>query len=327
MEKVMWVKFGWSEYYRGGPVDGNFRWLKESDGEGHEAFNFLPGPDGEYYCYVPPYGASSASPSNLDPHGWLVICLSKFPPQNGIHVVGWYENATLVGGRILRPEYDSGVGFRCDNQNEPFYYSIKSDKAFFVPPEARTRPFSHPSIKRHFSYLTGPNVDTNPAKKEVLTILKDELARLQPLAISQPNPANAPDELENNIDPLERFGTPEHRRKVELAAEHAVTAELERLGYKVARRSDEKIGYDLQAIPKKGGSDLYVEVKGTSGADRRFYMTPNEREFTSTKGWRLAMVTDVLGNPDVTFFTCKQMEQCFSLQPMVWIGREVAGDE
>jgi hypothetical protein len=68
-------------------------------------------------------------------------------------------------------------------------------------------------------------------------------------------------------------------------------------------------------------------VKGTSGPDRRFYMTPQERAFTTTEGWRLAMVTDALGNPEVTFFTRKQMEKRFSLQPMVWIGREVEGAE
>lgn len=328
MKKVMWVKFGWSEYYRGGPVDGNFRWLTEGDGEGHEAFNFLPGPDGGYFCYVPPHGPSRASPSSDDPNGWTVICLAKFPPQKGVHVVGWYENATLMGKQVPRPEYTAGVGFRRDNQGVKFSFSIKSSTAFFVPPEHRTTPFSHPSVRQaKYSYLVGPGVRRTEEKDEILSLLEAKLARLKPFAISQPNPANAPDELEDNIDPLGRFGTPEHRRMVELAAERAVTAELKRLGYRVVRRSDDKIGYDLQAVPHRGGSDLYVEVKGTSGADRRFYMTPKEHEFASTDGWRLAMVTDALGNPDVKFFTCKQMEQRFSLQPMVWIGREVEGAE
>ena len=76
MKKVLWVKFGWSEYYRGGPVNGNFGWLKankgqKNEGRGHEAFNFYPGSDGAYYCYVPPQCGSSA-PSNDDPNGWTV---------------------------------------------------------------------------------------------------------------------------------------------------------------------------------------------------------------------------------------------------------------
>lgn len=324
MKKVMWVKFGWSEYYRGGQVDGNFRWLREDAGEGHEAFNFLPGPDDRYYCYVPPHGPHSASPSSSDPDGWTVVCLAKFPQQKGVHVVGWYENATLMGREVPRPEYKSGIGFRRDLQGATFSYSIKADSAFFVPPEARTKPFSHSSVKQaKFSYLAGPEIDRTPAKAEVLETLESELARLRPLAIAQPNSANAPDELEDNIDPLGRFGTPEHRRAVELAAERAATLTLEQMGYDVIRRSDEKIGYDLQAISKRGGSELYVEVKGTSGEDRRFYMTPKEREFAPTDGWRLAMVTDALGKPDVRFFTSKQMDKHFFLQPMVWIGREV----
>lgn len=328
MKKIMWIKFGWAEYYRGDRVNGNFKWLVEPDAEGHEKFNFLPGPDGRYYCYVPPHGPYRAFPSRQDPNGWTVICLAKFPLQKGVHVVGWYDNATLMGKSIPRPEYDAGGGFRCDAQGVDFSYSIQSDTAFFVPPEARTNPFSHPSVRQAmFSYLEGPGLVTTPDKAEVLAILEGELARLRPLAIAQPNPANAPDELDDNIDPLGRFGTPEHRRNVELAAERAVTAELVRLGYDVIRRSDEKIGYDLQAISKQNGSELYVEVKGTSGADRRFYMTPKELEFASVYGWRLAMVTDALDNPHVTLFTCKQMEQCFSLQPMVWIGREVQGAE
>ena len=324
MKKVMWVKFGWSDYYRGGPVDGNFGWLTESGGEGHEAFNFLPGPDGRYYCYVPPHGQHAALPYSSEPDGWTVICLAKLPKKRGVHVVGWYENATLMGDWVPRPEYDAGVGFRLDNKGVTFSYSIKSDDAHFVPPEARTEPFSHPSVKQaKFSYLIGPGVQTTQAKAEVLGILESELVRLRSLAIAQPNPASAPDELEDDVNPLSGFGTPEHRRAVELAAERAVAAELERMGYSVIRRSDEKIGYDLQAIANQSRNDLYVEVKGTSGPFQRFYMTQKERQFTSSKGWRLAMVTGALSDPVVRFFTQKQVEKHFALQPMVWIGREV----
>ncbi|KTB55228.1 hypothetical protein AO063_26380 [Pseudomonas fluorescens ICMP 11288] len=63
MNKVLWVKFGWSEYYRGGDIAGNFAWLNqnrgtENEGRGHEAYNFMPDVDGTYYCYVPPQGGN-----------------------------------------------------------------------------------------------------------------------------------------------------------------------------------------------------------------------------------------------------------------------------
>ena len=68
MEKVLWVKFGWSDYYRGGPIDGNFDHLVHESNVGHEAYYFLAATDGTYYCYVPPqYGSA---PNNADPTGW-----------------------------------------------------------------------------------------------------------------------------------------------------------------------------------------------------------------------------------------------------------------
>ena len=48
MKKVLWVKFGWSEFYRGGPVDGNFSYLEGEGKQGHEAYNFEPAEDGVY---------------------------------------------------------------------------------------------------------------------------------------------------------------------------------------------------------------------------------------------------------------------------------------
>jgi len=325
MDKVLWVKFGWSDLYQGGHVDGNFAWLNTEGGDGHEAFNFLPAPNGKYYCYVPPHGKSQASPSSIDPHGWTVICLAKFPHQKGVRVVGWYENATLMGKEIPRPEYKENRGFRKGNRGEKFCYSIESSEAYFVLPEHR-RAFSHGSIKQaKFSYLRGPDkgIAQSEAKEEVFQILKAELARLKPLVVRQPNPEKAVDPLEDNTDPMGQFGTPEHRKAVEMEAERVATQELEKMGYNVVRRSDEKIGYDLQADSRTGKPSLFVEVKGTSGTARRFFMTPNEFSFRKTSGWRLAMVTNTLDDPELVILKNREVEEMFALQPMVWIGKEV----
>lgn len=328
MKKVLWVKFGWSEYYRGGPVDGNFEWLTVDKGDGHEAFNFQPGPDGRYYCYVPPHGPSHANPWSIDPNGWTIYCLAKFPPRKGVHLIGWYENATLLPKPRARPEYKEKMGFPLDNKGNKFTYVITSDTAFFVPPELRTAPFSHESIKQaKYSYLDGPDSDIRktPQKREILRILERERSRLLPLVVTQPDPENAPDESENETDPLGGFGTPKHRKAVEEAAELAAKAELERMGYEVIRRASENLGYDFQAKPRSGGSDLYVEVKGTSGSKRRFFMTPNERQFMKQRGWRLAMVTNALTNPETIILKRAEAERRFSIQLMVWIGKEIDG--
>jgi hypothetical protein len=228
-----------------------------------------------------------------------------------------------------RAEYDDKIGFRLDVQGIEFTYTIVSDTAYFVRPKDRVA-FSHGSIKQSkFSYLDGPDasITHTPAKAEILRILERELKRLRPLAVAQPNVVSAPDETEDDIDPLGGFGTPEHRKAVEMAAERAVTVELEKLGYRVVRRADEKIGYDLQAIPQAGGQDLLVEVKGTSEAVRRFFMTPKEFDFRGEKGWRLAMVSNALDEPDVLIMRRAEVEKRFSIKPMVWIGLEVKGSE
>ena len=103
MDKVLWVKFGWSGHYRGGPVDGNFSALAGTGIVGHEAYNFEPAPDGTYYCYVPPLFGRHA-PSSRDKRGWTVVCLAKYPERTGIHIVGWYEDATLLGRFEYVPE-------------------------------------------------------------------------------------------------------------------------------------------------------------------------------------------------------------------------------
>jgi hypothetical protein len=97
LDKIIWVKFGWSPYYQGEDVEGNFTWKTEEGGELHEAFNFRIGPRGRYYCYVPPHGKGKNSPGSTDPHGWTVVCFAKRKGISGVHIVGWYENATLKG--------------------------------------------------------------------------------------------------------------------------------------------------------------------------------------------------------------------------------------
>ena len=114
---------------------------------------------------------------------------------------------------------------------------------------------------------------------------------LRKITIAQPNRINVKTDIEDGSDPLINFGTAEQRKKVEIAAEEVATTYLDEHDYMAVRRSDEKIGYDLQAIPKDGGQDLYVEVKGTSGSISRFFMTPNELSFLKTKGWRIVLVT------------------------------------
>jgi len=192
LNKILWVKFGWSEFYRGGPVDGNFGWLneqrgKKAEGRGGEAFNFMRADDGVYYCYVPPQ-AGDYAPQNDSNSGWTVVCLAKNPKRKGVHIVGWYENATLIGyWKNGNPAAGAGLGGGLS-------YCITSASAFFVKPEDRKSPFSDPSVRQgKFSFLAGPGVNVDENKQRVLKLLLSRLAAFRSVAIHNPDDTLAPD--------------------------------------------------------------------------------------------------------------------------------------
>ncbi|MEQ8696860.1 MAG: DUF3883 domain-containing protein [Bauldia litoralis] len=323
------MKFGWSDYYRGGPVDGNFAWLEQAkgskdEGKGHEAFNFKP-VDATYYCYVPPQSKEHA-PWNDDNKGWTVICLAKHPKRVGIHVVGWYENATLHG-EWDRPPLSADGGDSSDPSFD-LSYCITSKAAFFVPPDQRTRPFSHSSVRRgKYSFLVGPGVRTTDRKRGLLNLLGVELKALRSFAVHNPSEDNLPDPEVDSGDPLKGFGTPEHRLKVEKAAEKAVIAHYKKLGFTYENCTKLNCGYDFRF--RKGQTEFHVEVKGTSGTAPGFFLTRNEHAagYLNNKAWRLAMVTDALAKPSVTVFDASQLRKAFELSPYVFLGRPVASIE
>ena len=314
MSKILWVKFGWSDYYRGGPVDGNFPFIQDGE-QGHEAWNFLPQDDGSYYCYTPPQGGSG-TPWNDDPYGWTVVCLAKNPAQKGLHVVGWYEDAELTGKYAIRPPgFNAGGSVPLDE----YYYTICSSSVWFIPPEFRSKPFSHPSIRQgKYSFLDGPGVERTANKRAVNSILRDQLAHFRGVAIHNPNAHTTPDRDNDKIDPLSGFGDSEHRKAVEEAAVQATLRELDRLGYDAVSREKDNIGYDLHATHRNDRLAWHVEVKGTSGSQPQFFMTVNEYGYRMAPEWRLAIVIDALTTPHVTFRTLREVERDFELTPMVW---------
>ncbi|MNK41383.1 hypothetical protein D3C87_600460 [compost metagenome] len=329
MKKILWVKFGWSDYYRGGMVDGNFGWLndnkgKKNEGRGHEAFNFNPGPDGAYYCYVPPQGGGYA-PSNPDPNDWTVVCLAKNPRHTGIHIVGWYEGATLHGEWLEPPE---GTIKKRGDAKHPAYdwsYCISSRTAYFIPPERRIMPFSDKSIRMgKYSFLEGPGVNTNENKVRVLKILENCKEKLLPLAVLNPNQAQLPDPELDPSDPLKGFGTPEHRKKVEMAAEDAIIGYYLAKGYAYERVTHLPCGYDF--IFTKGKLELHIEVKGTASPFPQFFLTRNEygKGLRSNSLWRLAMVSNALTDvPIIDIYDATGLEKAFDLEPYVFIGRMI----
>jgi len=333
MKKILWVKFGWSDYYWGGPIDGNFGWLnknkgKKDEGKGHEAFNFKPGSDGTYYCYVPPQ-AKDYAPWNEDAEGWTVICLAKNPDHKGVHIVGWYENATLIGGWLDPP---GSHPQKTASDADPGYdrsYCITSKSAYFVPPLYRNAPFSDPSVRQgKFSFLAGPDVRLTENKQRVLGLLEQRLADLRAVAIKNPSEQNLPDPEIDAADPLSGFGTAEHRKAVEKAAERAVIQHYKAKGFSHLDVTKTPCGYDFQF--SKGRTQFHVEVKGTASDVQQFFLTLNEhrRGYLANPQWRLAMVTKALSkSPTVKIFDAKQVKKAFDLNPYVYLGKRIAVPE
>ncbi len=330
--KVLWVKVGWSDWYRGGPVDGNFGWLnaqkrKKDKLRGHEAFNFAPAPDGSYYCYVPPQGKGFA-PTNDDPYGWTVICLAKNPKHKGIHVVGWYEDATLYGDWLDPPE---GMIQRRGDAQHPAYdwsYCISSKAAYIIPPTNRIAPFSDPTIKQgKYSFLQDPKGIKDPkgSKQRVLKLLIGRLRDSAPFAIKNPSESNLPDPELDTVDPLKGFGTAKHRRKVEVAAENAVIKDYKEKGFSCQRVTHIPCGYDF--VFTKGKTVRHVEVKGTAGSNPRFFLSRNEhvKGLGADSFWRLAMVTSALSDGDrsIVEYDAVALARSFDLEPYVYIGKFV----
>jgi hypothetical protein len=320
LKKLLWVKTGWSDYYDGGPVDGNFPWVSKGE-VGHEAFNFQPASNGRYYCYAPPQGGGY-QPSNPDPTGWTVVCLAKHPKRTGIYVVGWYENATLEGEYRDRPESPVTGLLQQKRQEDDWVYSITSDTAFLVPPDMRTNPFSHVSVRQaKYSLLSGPDVVQNENKIAVLGLIEARLKSLRSTAIRQPSAETIANPDDDKTDPLRSFGTPEHRREVEKAAEKAVVADYKRRGYSANDVTKKNLGYDF--VFTKGKTVELVEIKGTSGSEERFFLTRREYGFRQNVEWRMAIVTNALSDKlrHVAVYNLSQFGRRFELEPLVYIGK------
>ena len=332
MTKILWVKFGWSEFYRGGPVDGNFSYLAGKRKLGHEAYNFAPAANGTYYCYVPPQIKVHA-PTHPDRTGWTVVCLAKHPKRKGVHIVGWYEDATLLGRWRDVPDTRARPPLADTDQGECWSYCITSKSAYFVPPQERNITFSHPSVRQgKFSFLAGPGVVATPNKNQVRKYLKHRLKKLKSVVIENPTDETAPDPGTDPADPLGGFGTPEHRKKVEKAAEKAVKRHYNAKGFSYVDVTKENpwvrfhLGFDF--IFTKGRTELHVEVKGTSGELARFFMTRNENTYREHRAWRFAIVTRALSSkPTIRVSDNRQFNKAFQLTPYVFTGEPIVKPE
>lgn len=299
MEKqIAFVKTGWSEEYKGGPVVGRFAYEEDY----HERFNFLPVPGEGFFGYLPPIGEQRRPPQPENKQDWLLIFVAARNAKGPLTVVGWYRHATLESKYNSRPEYEMETDFPTDASGNPFVYCIHSPEAHLIPAPDREIEISGKHFRRPpIVYVRGTGQDD--AWRKELAMLAEQIIT------TTKQTGGAPGLV---------FPNQEHRKKVEVAAIREAKKYLEAMHYRVTDRQADNCGYDLLAKQNQPPEELHVEVKGTSSKTPRFFMSRNEKQYMSYPKWRLLIVTDVLGTPRVSMMTHAEVIRAFEFNALAW---------
>lgn len=310
-ERIAIIKTGWCETYDGDLVGGAHANIVNFE-EGHERYNFRPGPDEKYYAYTPPIGETGAAPSPRESSNWLVFVVAKKPKQAGIVLVGWYEGATFTGGYHKRPEYDvSPPTLERDIHKGQFSYTLIADSATLIPAPARTFSFKGDRTKRSPVYYLLGNGEKGDWRNKLATDLLAEKQRYEETAAAIR--ATTPFEAGNGI-----CGDQERRKQVEDAAVAHVMAHFGD-AYHFQDRQKDKCGFDLLFIHKESQREHHVEVKGTALKEPHFFISKNELAYAAqSNDWQLAMVTDALEQPNLTMMPYDKVKEIFDLQAVTW---------
>lgn len=299
------VTIDWSDDYTGGALSGRH-------GEaGHERYNFLPS-KGVYYGYFPPNGYNF--PTNKGSSKWLIFFVARPRRDEPSVVVGWYEDATIVGSHT-RPDVKR-LPTRSDEH--PFSYSAMARSAVCIPAAARDCVLPKGRSLRSFAFVRADGEDADSREALIQLLLR---YRQRVLIGTSGQPLKG-----RNV-----FSTdPELRKQV---AEAAVAAIKEDFGLNYNFIDKQKVpgtGYDLEFEDKVSGEIWCIEVKGTGGSRDVFFITRTERKVGcdmladekagDLRRWRLALVTSAL-DPErrgIKYFDFDQLEECFQFDCLQW---------
>jgi hypothetical protein len=300
------VTVDWSDDYTGGELSG--RW----GDEGHERYIFQPYRR-QYYGYFPPNGRSFPAVQRND--DWLIFFVSRPSKADPAVVVGWYEDASIIGGNHPRPDADKLDG---THDVGPFSYSARAPYAVSIPAAARDCVLPKGKSLRSFSYVRVDGRDKE-SRKPLIDLLLDYRRRAGEAAAGN----GAPTLGATPIDPV-------LKQKVERAAIAAVKADYGK-GYHFKDRQQQRgFGYDLEFTDRSSGEVWCVEVKGTAGARNAFFITRSERladgrlkQEDATNGtfrWQLAIVTYALdpARRHIEYLDAAEMEARFEFECLQW---------
>lgn len=300
------VTVDWSDDYTGGELSG--RW----GDEGHERYIFRP--YGKmYYGYFPPNGTNFPVARSGD--DWLIFFVSRPAKSAPSVVVGWYENASIVGGNQPRPDANK---LEVTHDSSPFSYSARAPYAVSIPAAARDCVLPKGKSLRSYSYVREDGEEKKSRAPLVKLLLKYRASVGQAAADSGSVGSAAA-----AIDPI-------LKRKVERAAIAAVKADYGKAYRFKDRQQQRGFGYDLEFTDRSTGEVWCVEVKGTAGAREAFFVTRSERDADrrmkgedgeeGLRRWQLALVTNALdpARRRIEYFDAAQMESRFEFQCLQW---------
>lgn len=292
-------RVGYMERYDGpDTISGGGSYIDEN-GVGGEVFNFKPS-RGKCYGYVRTkrgvglnlkYLDSSRSWQEGDELSGVDVVFIARRPGVGQVVVGWYRNATVFHRKVhtrsgATPKMDQRW-FLCKANADTVRLLAEHERTFKVPiASAGSEGFPGQSNVWYPSH--------NVVKPGVAAFIRKLTKYIDAVRVA----ARGKDEVETDEGEgnKKRTISPDHAHNavVEKAAVSAVWTSFEAKKYLLRSVEDENLGWDLVAI--KGEQSLLLEVKGRSGADIYFELTPNEyaklKKHRTT--YRVCVVCDAL---------------------------------
>lgn len=269
MEKIVFFRIGWMDKYQGLEEDeissgGSF---VEKEGYGHEIFNFKSY-NGKMYGYVKPPGATinidriANFPLNNDFIDDVTVIWAASKLTGGVFIVGWYKNAKIYRNYKKRPG-EANIF----NKDDEFVYIVEadSDDCILLPWDERVL-----EIKKGKGGM---------GQSLVWYADKDEHKNFRTIVLEYINQGVNPIKYIKKTSKARQKGKPMQidpliRKNIEDCAVKETINFYEKLGYIVNSKEKDNLGWDLEAT--LGNETFKIEVKGLSGSQVMFELTPNE---------------------------------------------------
>ncbi|MFZ7121126.1 MAG: protein NO VEIN domain-containing protein [Eubacteriaceae bacterium] len=277
MEKMIFCRIGWMTYYQGfwkeKSIRGGGSWV-DKHGYGHEIYNYYPDKQNIMYGFVQVKGKI-----DINRHGanWrddnisniTVIWCSRSIHNGQLYMIGWYKNATvfrklqewpknLTNERPL-PNPDDNWMYRCIC-NKKDSVLLQEDERNFIIPIATTE---QNGFGRANIWHADSKTDI-PFKNKVIEFIAN-YERSSPVITKK---------VSKSINLYQ--ADIEKRQAIELSAMNTVSSWYKDKGWNVEDVSNKNLGWDIEA--KLENQILLIEVKGLSGNNINFELTPQEYE-------------------------------------------------